>query len=67
MIVAPQHTANREANGNVVLRDSSGRAIDTFPRSAIIDVEKGQAFHAVEPGQRLPRKYENVTPLEVIR
>lgn len=66
-LVNEDDTITRELNGRIVLRDSSGNIIDTYPPSAIIDTKGGSGIQVLQPGQRVPKWLQGVAPNVVIK
>ena len=64
-VVAGDGTATRGADGSIVIRGASGKILRSLPASATI-TNAGTAIRAVLPGAKLPQKFENATPTEVI-
>jgi len=66
-IIPLEDTVTRQPNGEIVWLDSAGKLINTFPSSAQIQIQKSAGVKAVFPGSALPKKFENASPIEVIK
>ena len=66
-LYAASEIVGKNADGTVVLLDASGNVVQTFPRSAVIQVQKDAMVQAVLPGDPVPTKYQHSKPFEVIR
>lgn len=60
-------TISKRSDGSIVLLNAQGEVIQTFPKSAVIQVQKGAQAQAIQPGKTLPNKYEHSTPAMVIK
>ncbi len=63
----PTDAITKQADGRIVLLDAQGQVQEVFPPSAVIEVEKDAQSQTIWPGQPLPKKYEHLTPADVIR
>lgn len=68
-LTIPSHSqiVSKNADGIVVLLDANGQVVQTFSRSAVIQVQKNGFVEAVLPGEPVPTKYQRSSPFEVIK
>ncbi len=66
-VVGSRSTVRRTQDGGYIVRDYRGNVLQSFPRTARLEVVHNGVTQAVRPDRPVPPEYKNATPLEIVK